>query len=397
MKTRLSVPLLLCVLAVNAPLLAEKKSVDCNKGQSLNHALKNIGPDETLTFTGTCQESLTLAVSGVTILGEGNAVISGESSADVISINGLQRITLQDFTVQNGKNGIHASGGAAIALKNIGAQNNAQTGILVESSPSVSMSNVTSQNNHLHGIEIESGSSLTGDGNILVQGNSVFGFNLATSSSATLKSGTLTAQQNVLGIQISINSGFFLASPAAAVKALNNFTVGLTMVSGAHFFSFGGNVTTSGNGLDGIDLASRAGMDLDAGAQFISFNNGRDGLHVEELSFVNLFNNPQFSGAPGFTSMEVYGNAVNGVSLLTNSQMHMFFQAQVKSHNNSGKGILVDNGSSMVLINSAIQNNHPDVSFFFGSRGDVSSSTIGTYTCDATTLIRGAMGLTCPH
>jgi len=397
MKVRLLVPLVLSLLAVNTPLLAEKKSVDCSKGQSLNQGLKNIGSGETLTFTGTCQESVAIVVSGITLIGEGTAVISGESSVDVVRINGVQRVSLQNFTVQNGKNGIHAIGGAAVVLQNIVAQSNAQTGILVEGSSSVDLSNTTSQNNHLHGIDIESGSSLTGNGNILVQGNAVFGFNVATSSSATLNSGTLTAQQNVLGIQISINSGLFLAGPAASIRALNNFTVGLTMVSGAHFFSFGGAVTTSGNGLDGIDLASRAGMDLDAGAQFISFNNGRDGLHAEELSFINLFNNPQFSGVPGFTTMQVYGNVVNGVSLLSNSQMHMFAQAQVQSHDNVGNGVLVDDGSSMLLINSTIKNNPTDIQLTFGSRGDISNSTVGTLKCDATVLLRGTLGLTCPH
>ena len=397
MKHPLLVTVVLCGSALSSDLWADKKFVDCGRGQSLNQALKNLNNGDTLGFTGTCKESVAIPVSGITLAGQGTAIISPpNTSSEGVDISGVQRVTLQNFTVQNASFGIHALAGAGITLQGIVAQNNAASGILVESNSSAYLANVSSQGNGLHGIDLENTSSLICNGNVLAQQNGVFGVNIATTSSATVNVGTMTAQQNALGIQVSINSSFFLSNPAAAVKASNNFTVGLTMVSGAHFFSFGGTITTSGNGLDGIDLASRAGMDLDAASQASSFNNGRDGLHLEQLSLVNLFNNPMFSGVPGSTMIQVYGNSANGVSLLNNSQLHMFDQAAVQSHNNTGGGIQVDDGSSLLLINSTVQSNQTDIALTFGSRGDLTKNTIGTLKCDASSLLRGDTGKTCP-
>lgn len=397
MRKQLLVTLICSTIALNFPLLASKKFVDCSKGQSLNAAVQNLDSGDTLTFAGVCRENVLVTVSGITLAGQGPAVISSPTAShDALVINGVQRVGLQNFTVQNGNFGIHALGGAGIVMQNIVAQNNAQTGILVEGASSAYISNTTTQNNGLHGIDAENTSSLIFSGNFLSQQNGVFGINVAVTSSATLNTGTVTAQQNALGIQVSITSSFFLGSPAATLKALNNFSVGLTMVSGAHLFSFGGTIVTSGNVLDGIDIASRAGMDLDAASQTVSFSNMRDGLHVEELSMVNLFNNPQFSGAPGNTTLQVYSNTVNGISLLNNSQVHMFDQAQIQAYRNTGEGIQVDDGSSLTLINSTIQTNATDVGLTFGSRGEFSKNTIGTLTCDASSLIRGDTGKTCP-
>jgi hypothetical protein len=75
----------------------------------------------------------------------------------------------------------------------------------------------------------------------------------------------------------------------------------------------------------------------------------------------------------------------------------MFLRAQIQSHNNVGKGVFIDDGSSILMINSTIQNNNPDVLLTFGSRGDISTSTIGTLKCDATALLRGDTGKTCPQ
>jgi hypothetical protein len=398
MKSHLLAFTAVFTIALDFPAFADKKSIDCSKGQSLNAAVQGLSSGDTLTFSGVCKENVVVTVSGISLLGQGQAAISSPSPAGdaALTIRGAQRVALQSFSVQSGNLGIHATGGAGISMQNIVSQNNVQTGILVDGTSSAYLSNVTVQNNGLNGIDAENTSSLIFNGNFLAQSNTVFGINLGTNSSATVNTGTVTAQQNVLGIQVSLASSFFLGGPAAVVKALNNFTIGLTIVSGAHLFSFGGTIVTSGNGLDGIDIASRAGMDLDAATQASSFNNMRDGLHVEQLSNVNLFNNPVFSGFPGNTTLSVFNNAVNGVSLLNNSQLHMFDQAQVQSHDNTGQGIQVDDGSSLLLISSKVQNNHPDIILTFGSRGTLTQNTIGTLSCDATVLLRGDTGKTYP-
>jgi hypothetical protein len=136
---------------------------------------------------------------------------------------------------------------------------------------------------------------------------------------------------------------------------------------------------------------------MDAASLVSSFNNQQDGIHLEELSTVNLFNTPAFSGVPGTTTLQVYNNAVNGISTLLNSQVHMFNQTAIQSHDNTGIGLQADNGSSLTLLESTIAHNKAgDVTLTFGSRGEFTKNTIGTLTCDATSLIRGDTGKTCP-
>jgi hypothetical protein len=269
---------ILSLLTFEFPLLADKKLIDCSKGQDLNEAVGDLSPGDTLAFTGVCNQNVLIAVSGITLSGQGSAVISSPKPVnDALTIAGAERVTLQNFTVQNGNFGIHATGGAGITMGNIVAQKNAQTGILVEGSSSAYISGGTSQNNGLDGMDVENTSSVIFNGNFLAENNAVFGINLGATSSATVNAGTVSANQNALGIQVSISSSWFLSNPGATVNALNNATIGLTVVSGAHLFSFGGTLVTAGNGLDGFDIASRAGMDLDAGTQASSFNNQRDG------------------------------------------------------------------------------------------------------------------------
>jgi hypothetical protein len=232
-----------CSLALSLPLLAGKKSVDCGKGQSLNSAAQEASPGDTITFTGVCKENVTVLTSGITLAGDSNAAIqSPSSSQDALLINGAQRVTLMNFTVQNGANGIHAQGVAGIILQNITAQNNAVTGIFVAGNSSASISNSSVLNNAVDGVDAEDSSSLIFTGSFTARGNMVFGINLGATSSATLNSATITASQNVLGIQVSLSSSMFLGDPGCTINAINNFTTGLTVGWGRIFSTSAGKL-----------------------------------------------------------------------------------------------------------------------------------------------------------
>jgi hypothetical protein len=186
------------------------------------------------------------------------------------------------------------------------------------------------------------------------------------------------------------------------VNANNNLATGLTVVSGAHMVSFGGTINASGNGLNGVSVNSKAGLDLDAASQLNTFSNGTansgDGLLLQEGSVMTVFNNPQFSGVQGFSTVNSHNNQGNGVRVLGGSTLTLSNQAKVISSQNSNLGLLADNGVGLTLVNSTLsQNTVRDLQLTFGTRADVSTSTIGTYSCDATVLARGTNGLVCPH
>ena len=55
-------------------------------------------------------------------------------------------------------------------------------------------------------------------------------------------------------------------------------------------------------------------------------------------------------------------------------------------------------GAGLTLVNSTLTGNAAsDLQLTFGTRVDVRTTTFGTYTCDATVLVRGTSGIICPH
>src|SRR5262249_15587687 len=60
-------------------------------------------------------------------------------------------------------------------------------------------------------------------------------------------------------------------------------------------------------------------------------------------------------------------------------------------------GILGDDGSDIRIDQGGtITDNGMDIVLRFGSRGTFNGNTIGTITCDETSLVRGDTGVTCP-
>ena len=84
--------------------------------------------------------------------------------------------------------------------------------------------------------------------------------------------------------------------------------------------------------------------------------------------------------------------------MLTGSTLTLVNQAQVISTQNASVGLTADNGAGLTLVNSTLTGNTArDLQLTFGTRADLQTTTLGTYTCDATVLVRGTSGITCPH
>lgn len=144
-------------------------------------------------------------------------------------------------------------------------------------------------------------------------------------------------------------------------------------------------------------MNAKGGLDLDAGSQVTSSNNGGDGVHLEQSSELSVFNVPQFSGNPNTTLLTVSGNQGNGIDVLSMSRVLVDGTAAIVSTGNVQDGIVEDDGSSVKLSSSTVMGNLKDVVTTFGSRFDSLSTTIGTLSCDATVLLRGDTGFTCPR
>ena len=187
--------------------------------------------------------------------------------------------------------------------------------------------------------------------------------------------------------------------------ANQNFSDGITIVSGSHVVDFGGTIQTISNAIHGISLNSKAGLDLDAGSQVTSDFNQGDGVHLEQGSEVTVFNNPNFSGNPNATALTTQSNLGNGIELLTGSRLVVDNFAAVFDQQNGLAGIAADDGSSVSFgqtipvanVTSFIATNNPDIRLSFGSHFTYLANDASMVTCDATALVRGPGNITCPR
>jgi hypothetical protein len=161
--------------------------------------------------------------------------------------------------------------------------------------------------------------------------------------------------------------------------------------------SFGGKINVSGNPVAGVSVNSKAGLDLDAGSTLTSSNNGA-GVLIQEASVMTVFNTPQFSGVPGFSTVNAHDNTGDGIRVQTGSTLTLSNQARILSTKNGRTGFVADNGVGATLVNSTVTGNTTrDIQLTFATRADLQTLTFGSYTCDATVLVRGTSGITCPH
>jgi len=373
---------------------AQKNVIDCNL-EPLAEALGRIKDRQTVQFTGVCSGPVAIRVDGLTLTGVGTAAIDG-AGQDAITVTGASNVVLSGFEVLHGLNGIVGNNGAHITLRNVTSRNNARSGITLQAGSSASLDDVAVNNNNLHGLDVGNGSAVTVTGDLTASTNRVFGINV-NGSSITFAEATVVATANALGIQIATSANAFINDAATTINVTNNLATGLTVVSGGHLVSFGGTINASGNPSAGVSVNSKAGLDLDAASTLTSTGNGV-GVLIQQGSVMTVFNTPQFSGAPGFSTVNANQNSSAGIRVLTSSTLTLSNQARIVSTQNTGLGFVADNGAAVTLVNSTITGSSTrDIQLSFGTRADFRTLTFGTATCDATVLVRGTSGITCPQ
>ena len=396
MHTPGSIILTLFLLTEMSTAYAAKPPLNCSK-TSLAEAVADVkGPGESILFTGVCSGPVVIRTDGLTLTGVDTAIVDGGGAGDSVTIAGAHGVSLANIEVRNGVNGILGINGAHFALTNVNVHDNRAFGISLQTASSAVVSGVTTSSNGVHGLDLETGSAATVNGAFTTSNNRVFGMNI-NGSSITFSRANVSATGNALGIQVATGGNAFLNDSATVVDVSGNHATGLTVVSGAHMVSFGGTITASGNPVNGVSVNSKGGLDLDAGSTLNTFNNGQDGLVLQEASVMTVFNIPQFSGVPGFSTVTSHNNGGNGISVTTGSTLTLSNQARILSNANTGNG-LATSAAGITLVNSNVTGNSvKDVQLTFGSRADLQGLTVGTYTCDGTVLVRGTSGITCPH
>jgi hypothetical protein len=378
--------------------------VNCSKGASLQVAIAFAAPGATITAAGACKGPITIAKDGLKIHGVGSASISA-SGADVVTSNGATGVELNGLTISGGNNGIVAKNNSSISLHAVSVASNSLTGLQLLGNSSATINGVTSSGNGLFGIDVEASSSLIVTGNNTVQGNGVFGIQVNNGSSLSLTGANLQVTFNTLGIQFGTNAAGFVDG-TSTLLANQNVADGITIVSGSQVVDFGGTIQAVSNGIHGISLNSKAGLDMDAGSQVTVTANGQDGVHMERESSMTIFNNPTFSGNPATTLLTAQNNQNDGINVQTNSGILVSNYAALLVANNTLAGVALDDGSSLSFtqtiavsgVQTVIAPNNPDLLLTFGSRLSLLSNDAYVVAhCDATILARGAGAPTCPQ
>ncbi len=378
-------------------------NVSCNRGESLAAVIGYALPNTLINVKGTCAGPITIATPGIEINSVNGGGINGNGK-DAVTIAGTRGVVLSGLAISGGANGVVAAGGAQVTLLNDAISGNSQSGIVAETNSSVTVNGGSSKSNGFHGIDAESTSALVVSGTYGVSSNGVFGINVNNGSSLTLTGAKLTLNNNTLGLQMGTNASGFLDGQSSLTSQFN-VSDGITLVSGSHMVDFGGTIYTYQNGVHGISLNSKAGLDLDAGSQVTAFENHQDGIHLEQSSVMTVFNNPQFSQVQTATNLTIELNESVGLNVLTGSRVLVDNYAAINVQGNQAAGILLDDGSSLSFgqtipvtgVTSMVQlNGPPNIGLTFGSHLTyIGNDSLEDYACDSSSQVRGPNARTC--
>src|SRR6266576_649387 len=337
--------------------------VNCDRGENIAEVLAKAEPGDTIRVTGTCVERVSIKTDQITLDGQGAATLDGGGGPvaefdGVVTIDGASGVTIQGFTVQNGRGeGILGTHGAAFSVLNTTVQDNGSTGVVVAEGSTA---------------ELTDCSILRNDA----------GIDVFTQSSAVLK-GSIRTNDNLLN-GATVNGTSIIEIRGAQVEASRNGGEGLAAGSNSQLavFGFAGSqgstFTIDANGGGGILL-------------------GDSILNVFSESTIAITNSPLgiLCGAGKIISPFGDGTFVienNVVGLDFGLDGTALFVGGLTVRNN-GTGVRGDGAGGLTFISiptnpSAITGNGVDVDLRFGARATIEGVDVGTITCDSTVLSR---------
>ena len=221
--------------------IARRSTVDCGV-TSLQAAINNAIPGDTISVSGTCPENLIIAndKQRISLNGGGVAVLSGSSpSSPALDVRG-KGVTVQGFEIVGGSDGIVVNRGANAVINNNNIHNTGGSGVMVDELAISIITNNAIENNPGAGIWVSESSTAR------------IGFNADTETAASPNA----IQSNAVGV---------IVSKGSSARIIGN--------------------TISSNSGDGVFVARDS--DADIAGNTISANTG-NAIEVSENSFVQL-------------------------------------------------------------------------------------------------------------
>jgi parallel beta-helix repeat protein len=134
-------------------------TVDCDAGNTVNGALANVRPGDTVLVSGTCKEQVSIAphIVGITLDGQKKTTIQhpgGQAASPHALYNRGKEIIIKGFTVTGGLDGIHLSGPASAVIDGNVVVKNSGRGIHIDKGSIARILNTTVEQSGLIGIDV---------------------------------------------------------------------------------------------------------------------------------------------------------------------------------------------------------------------------------------------------
>ena len=348
---------------------ANPHTVDCASA-TIADAMAQAQPGDTILISGTCTETVVVDKDGITLDGQGSAVIDGSGGeVAVINVTGHQNVVIRGLTVRNDESGVLANRGAAVWLEDVTARDNNEEGIAIRANSIATFAGtlIANENDRI-GIEVGQQSHMASGGATLLQANMNGSGGIAIHRGGQMVLSNVSrieANANYEGIWIFYNSLLavnLFGGEASRVEVANNQNQGIWMAGNTYSALEGAVLSVTGNGGNGLSVNTNSVVDAFAGYTFGD---------VEVPNSTAVFND----------------NGGAGVSVTANSRVG--FGGGVTVRNNEDGGISAWNGADVDLSNATVTGNtgSADIEASLGSRlGWDGDTTIGTVDCDDSTL-----------
>ena len=326
---------------------ASERTVNCDEGDSLQKAVDTgagSAAPVNINVTGYCTEDVLITRDGVSINGDGNAVIDGR-----VSVRGADNLLIQNLTITGSGDGISASF-ARIRLINVNMIGNDNHGMALRHGGYILMRDGSiAQNKGDIGLLVASG--LVNLSDVDVFENAGDGIVVTRNGSLTMSEGGVNGHGNGTGIVASLNSAI----------ELDEVHVGFNQGAGVAV-SMGASAAIS-NSM--ISENADAGISVESGTLAlinVETSGNRAGIEAS-MAKITL------------EDVQVVNNVERGVDVAANSALIV---SGGTVSGNGGVGIIVDNGSSLAAEGVDISENASSgVGVRWNSDAEIAGCTVG--------------------
>ena len=303
--------------------------VDCIRGETIAKAL-TLGDERKaliVVIRGTCNESVTIERSDVTLRGEpgfGSAINGPDSATDTVAVR-ANRVTVENLEITGGQTGIIGIAAGGLLVRGVTVHSTGRNGITYQSGSSGIIDGCTVQSNVRDGVVIESSSATITNCNISQNRNGVV---VITGGAARIGVDNLNIPAGNT-ISQNVQAGVAIIFGGQTIMAMNQIT---------------------GNGTSGVLLSE--GTANIAGLNNISGNVGQ-GITATQASV--QIGSPVF-GFSTVNRIESKGNAASPGGVFGFVGTAMVIRDAVISGNH-GFGLILSLRSQAQVSSSTIQNN----------------------------------------